>query len=126
KGAQRLLDGLVCMVAWVAAYQIRFEGQLPPNAYLQMFLLAVPVAAGQIGMSTVLGIYRYQWRYISGNDVPSIARAYACFSALLLGVRLILGSSVPFLFLPGSVIATFFVLGVCGALGARLARRLAY
>jgi nucleoside-diphosphate-sugar epimerase len=126
KGAQRLLDGFVCMVAWAAAYQIRFEGQLPATAYQQMLLLALPVAVGQIGMSSVLGIYRYQWRYISGNDVPYIARAYAYFSALLMGLRLVLGTSVPLLFVPGTVVATFCVLGVCGALGARLARRLAY
>jgi nucleoside-diphosphate-sugar epimerase len=126
KTTQRLIDGVVCMVAWVVAYQIRFEGQLPPPAYWQMLALSVPVAAGQIGMSTLLGIYRYQWRYISGDDVPYVARAYACFSALLLSVKLLFGSSVPFLRLPGSVIATSFVLAVCGALGARLARRLSY
>jgi nucleoside-diphosphate-sugar epimerase len=126
KGAQRLLDAVICVAAWVAAYQIRFEGQLPSTYYWQMLALSVPVAAGQVGMSTLLGIYRYQWRYISGDDVPYITRAYACFSALLLSVRLLFGSSVRFLCIPGSVVAMFFVLGLCGGLGARLARRLSY
>jgi UDP-glucose 4-epimerase len=126
KGAQRLIDGVVWVVAWVVAYQIRFEGNVPPTDYHQMLALSVPVAASQIGMSTLLGIYRFQWRYISADDVPYIARAYASISALLLIVRLVWGSSLPFLRIPGSVIATSFVLALCGALGARLARRLTY
>ncbi len=126
KGAQRLIDGVGCVVAWVVAYQIRFEGNVPPTDYHQMLALSVPVAASQIGMSTLLGIYKFQWRYISANDVPYISRAYAVLSALLLIVRLVFGSSLPFLRIPGSVIGTSFVLALCGALGARLARRLAY
>lgn len=126
KGGQRLIDGVVCVVAWVVAYQMRFEGHVPPAIYQQMLALSVPVAASQIGMSTLLGIYRFQWRYISANDVPYIARAYASLSALLLIGRLVFGSSVPFLRIPVSVIGTSFVLALCGALGGRLARRLAY
>jgi UDP-glucose 4-epimerase len=114
------------VVAWVVAYQIRFGGHVPPTSYQQMLALSVPVAANQIGISTLLGIYKFQWRYISANDVPYISRAYALLSALLLIVSLVFGSSLPFLRIPGSVIGTSFVLALCGALGVRLARRLAY
>src|SRR5437870_954089 len=126
KGVQRLIDGVICVAAWVAAYQIQFEGRVPPTTYHQMLALALPVAAGQVGMSSLLGVYRYQWRYISGDDAPQIARAYACFFALLLGVRLLFGSWLPFLRMPGSILVTSCVLAVCGGLGVRLARRLDY
>jgi nucleoside-diphosphate-sugar epimerase len=126
KGAQRLIDGVACVVAWVVAYQIRFGGHVPPTSYQQMLALSVPVAASQIGISTLLGIYKFQWRYISANDVPYISRPYAVLSALLVIVSMVFGSSLPFLRIPGSVIGTSFVLALCGALGVRLARRLAY
>lgn len=126
KSSQRLVDGLICAAAWAAAYQIRFEGQVPADVVRQMLLLLLPLAAGQIGVSTLLGIYRFQWRYISSEDALYIARAYLGFFAVPLAIHFMLGNSAGLFNVPGSITAIAFVLSLTGALAARLARRLVY
>ena len=126
KSSQRLVDGLICAAAWAAAYQIRFEGQVPADVVRQMLLLLLPLAAGQVSVSTLLGIYRFQWRYISSEDALYIARAYLGFFAVPLAIHFMLGDSAGLFNVPGSIAAIAFVLSLMGALAARLARRLVY
>jgi dTDP-glucose 4,6-dehydratase len=126
KTAQRLIDAAIVGLAWFAAYQIRFEGQVPAVNHRQLLLLLLPVVAAQIGTNALLGIYRYQWRYIRAEDALYIARAYLCVPTLLLLLRVFLGSSAKLFQIPLSVIATTFVLAVVGAICVRMARRLVY
>lgn len=126
KGTQRLVDGVVCAIAWAAAYQMRFDGSIPELAYRQMLLLILPFAAGQVGINQLLGIYRYQWRYISAEDALYILRAYMILPATLLCIRLVFGSSFALLRIRLGVIAISFVLALGGALVVRLSRRLLY
>jgi nucleoside-diphosphate-sugar epimerase len=126
KGAQRLIDATTAGLAWLTAYQIRFEGQVPPLKHEQMLLLLVPLAAGQVVISSMLGIYRYQWRYLRAEDALHIARAYLPLSLLLFFTHILLGASVPILEVPFSVIGTTFMLSVGGAVCVRLGRRFAY
>lgn len=126
KGVQRLIDAGTFAVAWGIAYQIRFEGQIPPLKHEQMLLLVVPLAVAQVCISYLLGIYRYQWRYIRAEDALYIARAYFPLSLLLFFTHIFAGASAPILEVPFSVIGTTFLLSVGGAVCVRLARRLEY
>jgi dTDP-glucose 4,6-dehydratase len=126
KMAQRLIDAVLFALAWFVAYQIRFDGHMSALDQHQMMVLLVPVVAAQLGISALLGIYRFKWRYIAISDALCIARAHLALPALLLVLRVALGSSVELLRIPGSVIAVTFVLSVMGALSVRVLRRWAY
>lgn len=126
KPTQVFVDAGTCALAWIAAYQVRYEGDIPGNAYSQLIAVIVPIAIAQIGLSAMLGVYKYQWRYVSIGDALHIARAYVLSGVLFLTISLTVGRRVPVLHVPFTIIATAVVLSFVGAISARLARRLQY
>src|SRR5258707_15051720 len=76
KANQMLIDAAIGAAAWGAAYLIRYEGLISPAASRQMLLLLLPILIGQILASILLGIYRFQWRYVNIGGALFIAPAY--------------------------------------------------
>lgn len=126
KPTQFLVDGITCAVAWVTAYLIRYDNQLPSSAQAQMIALLLPVVALQVLTSVLLRIYKFQWRYVNAGDAISIGRAYALLGAILLGVRFIPGQWFPLLAIPLGVIINTVVFAFGGAVTVRLIRRVLY
>jgi nucleoside-diphosphate-sugar epimerase len=126
KPTQMLIDAAIGAAAWGAAYLIRYDGPEATPATRQMLLLLLPVAIGQVPMSVLFGIYRFQWRYVNTGDALCIARGYVAYSLLLTIIALLTGPVAHVLYLPVSSIATTGILSFVGAIGARLARRLLY
>ena len=126
KSNQILIDGAIVATALCAAYFIRYEGLTSPTVARQLFLLLIPVATGQILLSSLLGIYRFQWRYVNTGDALCITRAYLAYSSLLIVVALLAHVVAPMLQVSVSVIATMSLLSLVGAISARLARRVLY
>ena len=126
KTNQMLIDAAIGAAAWGAAYLIRYEGLISPAASRQMLLLLLPILIGQILASILLGIYRFQWRYVNIGDALCIARAYLAYSLVLISIALLAGAVARGTNVPVSIIATMSVLSLVGAIGARLARRVLY
>jgi dTDP-glucose 4,6-dehydratase len=126
KSNQMLTDAAIAAAAWGIAYLIRYGGLISSTAAQQMFLILLPVAVGQVVLSSQFGIYRFQWRYVNTGDALCIARAYVAYSLLLVSVALFARLLAPALHVPLSIIATTCVLSLVGAFGARLARRVMY
>src|SRR5882762_5407823 len=126
KPNQMLIDAAIGAAAWGAAYLIRYEGFISPAASRQMLLLLLPILIGQILTSILLGIYRFQWRYVNIGDALCIARAYLAYSLVLISIVLLAGPVARVPHVPVSIIATLSVLSLVGAIGARLARRVLY
>ena len=126
KGTQRLIDAMICALAWLVAFQIRFDAQLPPTANREMLVLLLPVMSGQVGLSTLFGVYRFKWRYITAADALQIIGVQLLFSLIVLGARSLLSSSLSIFQVPLSVIAITFILSSCGCISVRFAWRALY
>jgi FlaA1/EpsC-like NDP-sugar epimerase len=123
---QRLIDALAAGLAFYVAYQLRFDGRVPPDSVRQLWLLLPTLAAGQVLINSLLRLYRLVWRYVGLADALILARGYVLALAILLGLRLSLPTAAPNLCLPVSVCVMYFVLALAGSIAARVLRRLQY
>jgi UDP-GlcNAc:undecaprenyl-phosphate GlcNAc-1-phosphate transferase len=70
-----LNDLLVIVIAYYAAFLLRFDGALVQPYYTQ-FLLSLPVVIlSQIGAFLALGLYRGLWKYTSMSDLSTQIKA---------------------------------------------------
>ncbi len=69
-----VLDLLVVAVAYVAAFLLRFDGEVP-NANASFAVNVVPfVAVAYLGANLVFGVYRTVWAYGSLGDIIALFR----------------------------------------------------
>jgi UDP-GlcNAc:undecaprenyl-phosphate GlcNAc-1-phosphate transferase len=70
-----LIDfGLIC-ACYIAAFLLRFDGQLDPE-HLSFISQSLPfIVICQLGMFFLFGLYRGQWRYTGTADILSIFKA---------------------------------------------------
>ncbi len=123
---QRIIDALIGGVTFYLAYQIRFEWQVPFADDYQMWFLVPAIMFGQVLVSSVLGVYRLVWRYVSLTDGFIIARSYIVFSTILLVLRLGLPERWWVFRVPRSIIVIQLLLSLTAALSARVLRRIIY
>jgi len=121
-----LVDAAIIGASFFLAYLLRYEGSIPPDYQLQMWVWLVPVMGGRLLTGYLAGLQRVQWRYISIPDAVRLAGAQLAFSLVLLLLRFGLPESAALIRLPGSVIAIELVLSTQGALVVRLLRRYLY
>jgi len=120
---QRIIDTLIFGMSFYLAYQIRFAGQIPPGSEYQLWRLLVPVMLAELVATSVFGVHKLVWRYISLRDALRVARGHAAFSAIFLLVV----PAVPAAFrIPHSIILIQFLLSLVAALGVRALRRIVY
>jgi FlaA1/EpsC-like NDP-sugar epimerase len=92
RSAQLLVDALVIALAYVTAYLLRFEGDIPPLMLRSMAWTLPYVVALFYGAMVALGVHRLAWRYISLRDTRRIALAIGSSTLLLLVSRFVVGS----------------------------------
>jgi FlaA1/EpsC-like NDP-sugar epimerase len=126
---QVVLDTLVFLVSWIAAYVIRFEG-IPAGPFAvyvrQMFVLLPFVILGQILLFYIFSVYSIIWRYISIRDAFGILKATAPLTAILAAFRFSVPSKLAMLRVPISVIFIDFLLVLLGTGAVRALRRIAF
>jgi FlaA1/EpsC-like NDP-sugar epimerase len=126
KTNQYIIDGAIAAIAFFLAYQIRFEGDVPPQYVFQFWGLLPLIIAGRLLVNTGFGTYRRLWRYVSVVDVVHLTVPYALFSSLLIVLRLFLPDFLLAFRIPLSVIVIEALISFPGALGVRLLRRIQY
>lgn len=120
---QVLLDvGVVCLSVFLA-YQIRFEGDLPPLFHKQMILVIPYLALTRLLLNVVFGVYRIIWRYISVYEVWKFVKACVVLSVVLLIVRWGYQGNNPYFRIPVSIIMMEFFLSFVGMVLLRFFRR---
>jgi FlaA1/EpsC-like NDP-sugar epimerase len=123
---QRVIDALAAGLAFYLAYQLRFDGHVPPDSVRQLWLLLPALTAGQVLINSLLRLYRLVWRYIGLADALILARGYVLTLATLLGLRLLLPTAAPDLCVPVSICIIYFVFALAGSIAVRVLRRLQY
>lgn len=126
KTNQRILDAAIIGCAFLAAYQIRFEGRLPAQADFQMWALWPAMIVLRLAVNNTFGIYRQVWRYVGIPEALSIFRAYVPVSLALILLRFGAPESWALFKLPLSVITMEFMMSLYGVLTARVVRRIFY
>ncbi|MBM4396215.1 MAG: polysaccharide biosynthesis protein [Deltaproteobacteria bacterium] len=120
---QMLLDAAVVTLAFVSAYELRFEGDVPSQHWKQMVLLLPYAVLARVSMNFVFGVYRILWRYVSLYEVLRFVRAIGLVSAVFLAFRFFYPHHNPYFRVPVSIILLEAVLSFLGMVGLRFLRR---
>jgi FlaA1/EpsC-like NDP-sugar epimerase len=123
---QKIIDAVIAGLSFWIACQILFQGHVPEFSALQMWLLLPAVMAGHVAANMALRTYRMIWRYVSLHDALVLARNYALFPALMVGLRYGTPPSWAILKVPVGIVAVGYMLSLFAAFAARATRRLLY
>jgi 2-polyprenyl-3-methyl-5-hydroxy-6-metoxy-1,4-benzoquinol methylase len=121
-----LIDTLIFLFSYFAAFFIKFEGIPDPINLKRRLLLFPGVVLARIFCFHLVSIYSIVWKYVSIIDAANIFKALLPVTAVLFLGRIFLPAKLALLRLPFGVIASEFLFVLLGTLGVRLTRRLAY
>src|SRR3954451_10423681 len=130
---QLAIDGALVALAYVLAYQLRFDRGLTPS-YQKLFERTLPWA---VGLSLVVYIafrlYGKWWRYSTLRDLLAVVQAVVLASVGLVAfvsithpVTRVTNEGIVPVSLPPSVVALWFLLTLSFLLGARLLARVVH
>src|SRR5262245_10115780 len=120
------LDGLVYGSALILAFWLRFDGRPPALEFQEMTMWLPIVVAVCLISNAAFGIYRRIWRYVSIIDCVALALSTGVMTAIFVVCRMFLTPQHQIFRVALGVIATDYVLAVCGTAGLRIATRIYY
>ncbi len=120
---QFLCDGVVLATAFLAAYLLRFDFQVPDREADRALRQILAVVLIQFAVLAAAGVYRFIWRYVGLREARTILLACAGAGLPFLALRFLLPDTAAAWRVPVSVILTDAILAFLGILGLRLARR---
>lgn len=126
RGLQFSLDLLVLMVAFVAAYLLRFEFSLSDETLHKMLVQLPLVLLIQFGALFLSGVYSFIWRYVGLADLWAFLKAICGSGLLLIGMRLTLPQFLAHWQVPLSIILMDLVFAFAGVVALRVMRRVVY
>jgi len=127
---QLLVDLLALSLAYVLAYEARFEGAIPA-VMLRTLAWTLPYVVGlHYAAEVALGVHRVSWRYVALPDVRRVAYAVGLATLVLIATRMVVGYAsqgyplavravVPF-----GVILTSSTFSFLAIVGVRVVRRM--
>jgi FlaA1/EpsC-like NDP-sugar epimerase len=126
RSLQFVLDTVMLVTAFVAAYLLRFEFAVPEREVSNAIQQLPYVVLVQLAALALAGVYSFIWRYVGMGEVKAFLYA-AIWSALVLATaRLSLPERLGAFKVPLSVVLIGTVLAFGGVLGLRLLRRYLY
>jgi len=114
-------DVVAAGVAWLAAFWLRFELELPPPEFRQVAFATLPAVLAVHALAFwTLGLYRGLWRYASLPDLQRILVAVAVAAMAVPALFTLVGLQTP---VPRSVYLIMPVLLIGAMCGSRLLYR---
>ena len=123
---QFVLDLAVLVLAFLLAYLLRFDFDIPSEFRVHLWTQLPYVVALQFAMLFATGIYSFVWRFIGLAEISAFLRAAAYSAAPLLVLRFGLPEAYRAWQVPLSIILIDTLLAFGGLLGLRIARRVIY
>ncbi len=127
---QLVVDLTVLSIAYMLAYEARFEGAIPPTM-LRTLAWTLPYVVGlHYGAMMVFGFNRVSWRYVALPDMHRAGMAIGAATGVLLVTRLVTAYVVadyPLVvraIVPIGVILTSSTFAFLAVLGVRILRRI--
>ncbi len=127
---QLMVDLGTLALAFLVAWLVRFDWDLPKPIIGRVFLVTPYVVVLQYATLVAFGVHRRSWRYVGLNDAARIVIASTSSSLFLLAARFGFGAlqgDYPYLrhgVVPIGVIVAGYVLEILGLVGVRGLRRL--
>ncbi|MFW6058355.1 MAG: nucleoside-diphosphate sugar epimerase/dehydratase, partial [Persicimonas sp.] len=112
---------IVFAAAFVGAYAIRFDFQIPASHAETMFAILPIVLAVKLAVFLAMGMFRGWWRYVSLHDVIALARALVVATGVFIAVNVFVAAPSGF---PRSIYILDFGLAFLGLGAARGSLRL--
>ena len=128
--AQLLIDVALLAIAYVCAFMVRFEGNIPPLMLRTLAWTLPYVVALQYALMVFFGVHRLAWRYVGLPDVRRISLVTLVGASILVAARLVLGQTAPHApwavraIVPMGVILVYWAFGFLGLVGVRVLRRM--
>jgi FlaA1/EpsC-like NDP-sugar epimerase len=119
---QLLADAAIVAVAWVLAWELRFDQGLPVYYHRFLWPTILLVVVIKLGVFLAFGFHRRWWRYVSVRDMWSATRGVVVASVLAY-VTVYFVSPVHGLRLPRSVAVMDLLITLTLVAGVRLAAR---
>ena len=126
RSIQVLVEAGALIVAFVLAYQLRFDFNIPSSELTNMLSQLTIVVVIQVLALRAFGTHRYIWRYTSTRDARSIAGALCGSAALLLTIRSAHSVFPDAVVVPISIIILDLFISFVSIMGVRMARRELY
>ena len=126
RGTQFALDFVVLVLAFLLAYSLRFEFEIPPRQISQMWLQLSCVVLIQICALSWSGGYGFVWRYIGMMELRTFMKAAGMSVLPIVVIRVALPPQFHEWRVPFSIIVFDTILGFTGVLGLRVLRRALY
>ncbi|HTW22669.1 MAG TPA: NAD-dependent epimerase/dehydratase family protein [Candidatus Baltobacteraceae bacterium] len=126
KTNQIIIDAVMVGVSFLLAYQIRYDGAVPPYQARQCWILLLPFVAARLLSYFAFGVERIPWRHFGVGDVFRLGQTQLAVSAVWLALRYASFLHWPIVEIPTNVIAIEFLLSLSGSLGVRMLRRQMY
>jgi FlaA1/EpsC-like NDP-sugar epimerase len=121
---QPLVDAGLVALAWILAFQLRFDNGVPvyyDKLFARTILLVVAI---KVSVFVLFGLYNHWWRYVSTKDMWRIARGVVAGS-LIAYITVYFLSPVQQVRLPRSIAVLDLLLTLAFVAGARLLVRTA-
>jgi len=116
-----LTDFLLCGLAYIGAYLLRFDMNIPPPYLIRLKATIIPLLIAKVVIFSQFGLYQGMWRYTSFKDLENIIKASltgtGCVMIYILVAHRFEGFSRSIFFIDG-VLTIFFIGGL--RLGIRL------
>jgi FlaA1/EpsC-like NDP-sugar epimerase len=119
---QLVVDAAIVAVAWVLAFELRFDHGLPIYYDTLLRRTILIVVAIKLAVFLMFGFHRRWWRYVSIRDMWSAARG-VIVASLVADVTVYLVAPVHNVRLPRSIAAMDLLITLALVTGARLAAR---
>lgn len=117
---QLAIDLAISAVAFMLAYFLRFDGQVPEAYVVQMLTMLPLVLSLRVFCRTLTGLHHQLWRYVSLRDAGEVTLAVTLGSiCLILTARLAFGTHLPW-----GVLAHDWWLNLVGYVMVRVWRRM--
>lgn len=121
-----LMDLTLLLAAFVLAYLLRFDFEIPPNYFYQGLIQSPWVILFQFIALNSFGVYKFIWRFVGLAELKAFLKA-ALFSAVpLLLLRVFLPGDFQEFRVPISITLMDTCLAIGGVLGLRVLRRMLY
>ncbi len=121
--ARYFLDITALVGAFVLAYLLRFDFQIP-ETHLHNFLIQLPyVVCVQLAALSFAGVYQFVWRYIGMAEIKTFLKAAVLSTTPILMLRLWLPADLSEWRVPLSIIVMDAVFAFGGVLSLRVMRR---
>jgi FlaA1/EpsC-like NDP-sugar epimerase len=123
---QFALDILVLVAAFILAYHLRFDFELPRRNVPAMLIQTAYVVPIQFGSLFAFSVYTFIWRYVGISEMGAFVRALLWAALPVVVLRLVVSDDYPAARVPLSVITADTVLAFAGVFGMRVLRRSLY